>query len=161
MRALLLVRRLGDDWPGIQHVSEWPNSLHSRVQGPVMATSGRGRRSAGKKGGGLQAGQPPRALLHGLPAAPPLCLGTRVHTPSCPSSSQAHTPSHHPQRVHSHTHGLSLNRHLLSSILTHPPALLSHTHCICPQTGAHTTHPCTLSSASSQADTRTSAPRQG
>ena len=43
-------RRLGDDWPGIQHVSEWPNSLHSWVHVPVIATSGKGRRSAGQNG---------------------------------------------------------------------------------------------------------------
>lgn len=41
--------RLGEDWPGIQQVSEWPNSVHSRVQVPVMATSGKGRRSTHDK----------------------------------------------------------------------------------------------------------------
>lgn len=48
LRAFLGLR-LGEDWPGIQQVSEWPNSVHSRVQVPVMATSGRGRRSVDKQ----------------------------------------------------------------------------------------------------------------
>lgn len=44
--AFLDTLRLGEGWPGIQQESEWPNSVHSRVHLPVIATSGRGLRSA-------------------------------------------------------------------------------------------------------------------
>lgn len=69
MRALLLVRRLGDEWPGIQHVSEWPNSLHSRVHVPVMATSGKGRRSAEESNTVFRNGSPQKVLFPSLPLA--------------------------------------------------------------------------------------------
>lgn len=44
-----LVLRTGEGCPGIQHASEWPNSLHSVVQFPVIATSGRERISVGRR----------------------------------------------------------------------------------------------------------------
>ncbi|TNN86750.1 hypothetical protein EYF80_002933 [Liparis tanakae] len=44
-----LVLRTGEGCPGIQQASEWPNSLHSVVQFPVIATSGRERISVGER----------------------------------------------------------------------------------------------------------------
>lgn len=41
--------RTGEGCPGIQQASEWPNSLHSVVQFPVIATSGRERISVGTR----------------------------------------------------------------------------------------------------------------
>lgn len=43
-----LVLRTGEGWPGIQQASEWPSSLHSFVQFPVIATSGMERISVGE-----------------------------------------------------------------------------------------------------------------
>lgn len=60
---------------------------------------------------GHQAGRPRKAPLHGLL---PGCLGTGVHTPSCPLSSEAHAPSnrhtysHHPPHTHFLTHSRSI-----------------------------------------------------
>lgn len=42
-------RRSGDVRTGIQQESEWPYSSHSRVHLPVMATSGKGRASRGRR----------------------------------------------------------------------------------------------------------------